>query len=222
MKKLYVVATPIGNLEDITFRAIKILKEVDLIACEDTRHTLKLLNHYQIKKPLISYHQHSKFKKVDFLISELNSGKSIAIVTDSGTPGISDPGPVLINKAIEAGIEVVPIPGPSAVTAALSIAGIPTDQFLFIGFLPLKKGRKKMIESWKNEKRTIIFYESPHRIIKTLEELKDTLGEARKIVIARELTKIFEEVVRGTIGAVLNKLKIDKVKGEFVVLVKGI
>ena len=216
MGNLYTIATPIGNLEDITFRAINTLKEVDIIACEDTRHTLKLLNHYEISKPLISYHQHSKVSKIDRLIKELETGKNIAIVTDAGTPGISDPGQVLINKAVEMGIRVIPIPGPSAVITALSAAGVPTDSFVFLGFLPHKKGRKTIIESFKDEKRTIVFYESPHRIEKLLGELKDVL-EDRKIVVARELTKMFEEILKGTVSEVQEKLKI--IKGEFVVII---
>lgn len=219
MGKLYVLATPIGNLEDITFRAIRTLKEVDFIACEDTRHTLKLLNHYQIKKPLISYHQHSKVQKVDYLIAELGNGKSIALVTDAGTPGISDPGQVLISKAIESGITVAPIPGPSALTAALSVAGVPTDSFLFLGFLPLKKGRKRLLESLRDEKRTIVIYESPHRILRTLEELKNSLGQERKIVIARELTKLFEEVIRGSLEEICAKSKTLRTQGEFVLII---
>ncbi|MBU2236044.1 16S rRNA (cytidine(1402)-2'-O)-methyltransferase [Patescibacteria group bacterium] len=218
MGNLYTVATPIGNLDDITLRAIKTLKEVDVIACEDTRHTLKLLNHYDISKPLISYHQHSKVSKIDYLIDALKSGKNIAIVTDAGTPGISDPGQVLISKAVEKGIKVIPIPGSSAVIAALSVAGVPTDTFIFLGFLPLKKGRKRIIESFKDEKRTIVLYESPHRIEKLLGELKEVL-EDRQIVVARELTKMFEEILKGTVSEVQEKLKV--IKGEFVVIVSA-
>lgn len=221
MGTLFVVATPIGNLEDITLRAVNTLQTVDLIACEDTRHSLKLLNNYQIKKPLVSYHQHSKTKKIDYLIQELKKGKAMAIVTDSGTPGISDPGQVLINKAVESGIKVVPIPGPSALTTALSVAGLPTDAFLFLGFLPLKKRRKKLIRSLRDEKKTVVLYESPYRILKTLEELKAALGTERQIVVTRELTKMFEEIIRGNIGEVLNKIKSTKPKGEFVVIIKG-
>jgi 16S rRNA (cytidine1402-2'-O)-methyltransferase len=221
MGKLFVVATPIGNLDDITFRAVQTLKEADLIACEDTRHSLKLLNHYQIKKPLVSYHQHSKIKKVDYLIKELETGKSIALITDSGTPGISDPGQVLINKAIESGIEVVPVPGPSALTAALSASGLPTDSFLFLGFLPLKKGRKRLLESLKGEKRTVVLYESPHRVIKTLDELETFLGKQVKVVIAREITKLFEEIARGTLEEVSIKLKNSTPKGEFVIVINN-
>jgi 16S rRNA (cytidine1402-2'-O)-methyltransferase len=218
MGNLYTIATPIGNLEDITFRAIKTLKEVDIIACEDTRHTLKLLNHYDIKKPLVSYHQHSKVSKIDYLIKELKSGKNIAIVTDAGTPGISDPGQVLISKAVEEEIKVIPIPGPSAVITALSAAGVPTDSFVFLGFLPHKKGRKTILESFKQEKRTIVFYESPHRIEKLLGELKEVL-EDRQIVVARELTKMFEEILKGTVSEIQEKLEI--IKGEFVVIVSA-
>lgn len=218
MGNLYTIATPIGNLEDITFRAINTLKEVDIIACEDTRHTIKLLNHYDIKKPLVSYHQHSKVSKIDYLIKELKSDKNIAIVTDAGTPGISDPGQVLINKAVEKGIKVIPIPGPSAVITALSVAGVPTDSFVFLGFLPHKKGRKTIIESFKQEKRTIVFYESPYRIEKLLGELKEVL-EDRQIVVARELTKMFEEILKGTVEEVQRKLK--TIKGEFVVIISA-
>lgn len=218
MGNLYTIATPIGNLDDITFRAINTLKEVDVIACEDTRHTLKLLNHYEINKPLVSYHQHSKVSKIDHLIEDLKSGKNIAIVTDAGTPGISDPGQVLISKAVEEGIKVIPIPGPSAVITALSAAGVPTDSFVFLGFLPHKKGRKTLIESLKEEKRTIVFYESPHRIEKLLGELKEVLGN-RQIVVARELTKMFEEILKGTVEEVQGRLK--TIKGEFVVIISA-
>ncbi|MFA6524805.1 MAG: 16S rRNA (cytidine(1402)-2'-O)-methyltransferase [Patescibacteria group bacterium] len=219
MGNLYTIATPIGNLEDFTLRAINTLKEVDIIACEDTRHTSILLNHYDINKPLISYHQHSKIAKIDHLIAELKSGKNIAIVTDAGTPGISDPGQVLINKAIEQNIIVIPIPGPSAVITALSAAGVPTDSFIYLGFLPHKKGRKTILDSFKDEKRTIVFYESTHRIAKLLEELKSIIGD-RKIVVARELTKMYEEFLRGTVSEVQEKLKITK--GEFVVIISAI
>ncbi|MFA6272398.1 MAG: 16S rRNA (cytidine(1402)-2'-O)-methyltransferase [Patescibacteria group bacterium] len=219
MGNLYTIATPIGNLEDITLRALKTLKEVDLIACEDTRHTLILLNHFEINKPLISYHQHSKISKIDYLIGELKAGKNVAVVTDAGTPGISDPGQVLINKAIENNISVIPIPGPSAVITALSAAGVPTDSFVYLGFLPHKKGRKTILDSFENEKRTIVFYESTHRIEKLLGELINILGD-RKIVIARELTKIYEEFLRGTVTEVQENLKVTK--GEFVVIISAI
>jgi 16S rRNA (cytidine1402-2'-O)-methyltransferase len=219
MGDLYTIATAIGNLEDITLRALNTLKTVDIIACEDTRHTSILLNHYSINKPLVSYHQHSKIAKIDYLIGELKADKNIAVVTDAGTPGISDPGQVLIKKAIENNISVIPIPGPSAVITALSAAGVPTDSFVYLGFLPHKKGRKTILDSFKDEKRTIVFYESTHRIEKLLGELKDILGD-RKIVVARELTKIYEEFLRGTVTEVQENLKITK--GEFVVIISAI
>lgn len=219
MGNLYTIATPIGNLGDITFRAVNTLKEVDLVACEDTRHTGILLDHYGIKKPLVSYHQHSKLAKIDYLIEELRAGKNIALVTDAGTPGISDPGQVLIKKAIDNNIPVIPIPGSSAIITALSAAGVPTDSFVYLGFLPHKKGRKTILDSFKDEKRTIVFYESTHRIEKLLEELKVILGD-RKIVVARELTKIYEEFLRGTVTEVQENLKITK--GEFVVIISAV
>lgn len=218
MSTLYVVATPIGNLEDITLRALRIFKEVDLIACEDTRLTKRLLDHYQIKTPTISYHQHSRLGKIDFLISELRKGKNIALVTDAGTPGISDPGGLLVKAAVESGIKIESVPGPSALTVALSVSGLPTDRFLFLGFLPHKKGRETLIKEIVASKQTVIFYESVHRIIKTLEQLKKA-GLKREVVLARELTKKFETVYRGQVDKVLAELQKDKVKGEFVVII---
>ena len=214
---LYIVATPIGNLEDITLRALRILKEVDVILCKDTRVTRKLLDHYEIvHKKLISYHQHSKPKKVDEII-ELIKNSNVALVTDAGTPGISDPGNKLISQAFEHS-EVVPIPGPSAVTAALSIAGVPTDKFLFKGFIPHKKGREKFLTEVKKSKITTAFYESPHRIIKTLNSLNE-LNVKKDVIVCRELTKKFESVYRGSIGEVLEKVKNDPQKGEYVVII---
>ncbi len=218
MSTLYVVATPIGNLEDITLRALRILKEVDLIACEDTRLTKRLLDHYQITTPTVSYHQHSKVAKIDFLISELKQGKNIALVTNAGTPGISDPGGLLVKAAVEAGIKIESVPGPSALAAALSVSGLPTDRFLFLGFLPHKKGRETLIKEIVDLKQTVIFYESVHRIIKTLEQLK-AAGLKRETVVTRELTKKFETVYRGQVDKVLAELQKDKVKGEFVVII---
>jgi len=214
--KLFIVSTPIGNLKDITFRAVKVLKEADLIACEDTRHSRILLDKYGIKTPTVSYHQYSRLQKIDYLISQLKLGKNIALITDSGTPGISDPGSYLIQKALEDKIEAVSIPGPVAFVATLSISGFPINEFLYLGFLPKKKGRQTLLGKLKNEKRTIVFYESPYRIIKTLEELRSILGN-REVIVARELTKKFEEVYRGKISEVLNKIK---PKGEFVVVIK--
>lgn len=214
---LFVVSTPIGNLGDITLRAVETLNEVDLIACEDTRHTLQLLNHFEIKKPLISYHQHSRAPKVDRIIEELLSGKNIAVVTDAGTPGISDPGEILIKAAVENEIKVIPIPGVSAAITALSVSGLDTSEFVFIGFLPHKKGRQTKLKEIAIEKRTIILYESPYRIIRLLNELLEFVGD-REVAVCRELTKKFEEIYRGKISEVL---KAVKEKGEFVVIVEG-
>ncbi|WFA08492.1 16S rRNA (cytidine(1402)-2'-O)-methyltransferase [Tissierella sp. Yu-01] len=219
--KLYICPTPIGNLEDITLRTLRILGEVDLIACEDTRHSLKLLNHYEIKKPLTSYHEHNVKEKGPELIQKLIDGKNIAIITDAGMPGISDPGEDIIRLAIEEGIDVVGLPGPSASITALVVSGISTDKFAFEGFLPSKKrDRIKALEELINERRTIIFYESPHRIKDTLEDMLDKLGN-RNIAIVRELTKIHEEIYRGDFQGALSKFSDIQVKGEFVIIVEG-
>lgn len=218
MGKLYIVATPIGNLEDITMRAIKTLKEVDIIACEDTRQTLKLLNKYEIKNKLVSYHQHSNITKIDYLITELTGGNDIAVVTDAGTPGISDPGSTLIQEAIKNNIEVISMPGPSAIITGLAGSGVDTSRFTFLGFMPHKKGRQTLFKRIEEEKQTVVFYESCHRILKTLEALKDS---EKQIVLGRELTKIHEEFLRGTAGDLLKLLEDnkEKQKGEFVVIV---
>lgn len=217
--KLYLVATPIGNLEDITLRAIRILKEVDLIAAEDTRHTLKLLNHFEISKPLISYHRHNEEIKTDILIKQLLEGKNIALVSDAGTPGISDPGEEIIKKCIEEEIKIIPIPGACAMINGLITSGIDTKEFYFLGFLPLhKKLRKEKLEEIKNTSKTIILYEAPHKLKSTLEDLKLILNN-RKIVIARELTKIHEEFIRGTVEEVINKT--ENIKGEIVIIIEG-
>ncbi len=225
MSALYIVATPIGNLEDITKRALRILTEVDLILCEDTRTTKKLLEHYQIKTPTLSYHQHSRLQKIDYIINLLKRGKNLALVSDAGTPGISDPGNKLVEKVIESLsdlVKVVPIPGPSAVTAAASISGFPVDKFIFMGFPPAKRKRKKFFEEiirqLANLKYPVIFYESPHRILKTLNELK-ILNQNLRMVVARELTKKFETIYMGNIGKVMEEIEKDKIKGEFVVMV---
>lgn len=216
--KLYLVATPIGNLEDITLRALNVLKEVDIIAAEDTRHTLGLLNHFEIKKPLISYYKEIEKTKSNQLIKELHEGKNIAVVSDAGTPGISDPGEEVVKKAIEEGIEIIPIPGACAFVNALIASGFSTKEFSFIGFLPVnKKEKKDKLESIKNETRTLIFYEAPHKMKATLESLLEVLGN-RRIVLARELTKIHEEFIRSTIEDVLEK---EEYKGEFVILIEG-
>ena len=218
MGKLYIVATPIGNLEDITLRAINVLKDVDLIAAEDTRHTLKLLNHLEISKPLISYHRHNEELRVDVLMGKLKEGQDIALVCDAGTPGICDPGEEIIRKCIEEEIEVIPIPGACAIINALVCSGLDTKEFIFIGFLPLnKKLRKNKLEEIKNASKTIIFYEAPHKLKTTLLDLKEVVGN-RKIVLARELTKIHEEFIRGDIDYILSK--VDNIKGEMVILVE--
>lgn len=217
---LYILATPIGNLEDITLRAIRTLKEVDYIAAEDTRHSQILLQKYEIKKPTISFHAWSDERKLNQLLEILKDGKSIALISDAGTPGISDPGYVLVKAAIEAGIQVVPIPGPSAVITALSASGLPTHQFLYLGFLPMKKGRQTMLATFNTpalNDRTIVFYESPHRLIKTLTEFTQKFP-TRQIVIARELTKIYEEFFRGTPQQALEHFQKKSPKGEFVIM----
>lgn len=217
--KLYIVATPIGNLEDITLRALRILKEVDLIAAEDTRQTLKLLNHFEITKPLISYHRHNEEIKSDILIEKLKNGENIALVSDAGTPGICDPGEEVIKKAIEENIEVIPIPGACAMINALIASGIETKEFNFLGFLPLnKKLRKEKLEEIKKSEKTIIIYEAPHKMKSTLEDLKNILGN-RKIVLARELTKIHEEFIRKNIDELLDE--IDNLKGEMILIIEG-
>lgn len=214
---LYVVATPIGNLEDITLRAIRVLKEVDYIAAEDTRHSRILLQKHDIDTPTISFHAYSNDKKLNHLLDLLKDGKDVALISDAGTPGISDPGYKLIKSAWEQGIQVFPIPGPSAFLTALSASGLPTHQFLYLGFLPIKKGRQKLLDSLKEEPRTIIFYESPHRLIKTLTQLDEKFGD-RPLVIARELTKIHEEYFRGTAKEALEHFSTSKPKGEFVLM----
>lgn len=217
-KTLYIVSTPIGNLEDITLRALRILKEVDLIACEDTRVTRKLLSHYQISKPLVSYFQHNQSFRIPYLIRELNEGKNIALVSDAGTPGISDPGFFLIREAIKQGIKIVPIPGASAVVTALVISGLPADDFIFIGFLPRKKGKiTKELLKFSELKKTIVFYESPYRIKKTLEIIAEILPNA-EVVLTRELTKKFEEVLRGNPENLLKQIENRQLKGEIIVI----
>ncbi len=223
---LYVVATPIGNLGDITFRAIEILKSVDAIACEDTRVTSKLLARFDIKKPLLIYHAQSGRLSATRILSMLAEGKQIALVTDAGTPGISDPGSELVSEVrakLADDVEIVSIPGVSALTAALSVAGMPTHEFVFLGFLPHKKGRQTLFKEIAESKRTMVFYESPHRILKTLESLAGTLSEERAVSVFRELTKIHESVVRGNAGEVLTHFKKNtgQVRGEFVVAVSG-
>ena len=218
---LYIVATPIGNLEDISSRALNTLKEVDLIACEDTRHTLRLLNHYKIKKSLVSYHQHSKETKTGFIIERLLAGNNVALVSDAGTPGISDPGNKLVDKALENGIKVVPIPGACALTTLASASGLPTDSFLFLGFVPHKKGRETLFKRVAEFKETVIIYESPHRFLKTLESLVKTLDSKRRVVVGREMTKVYEEIVRGNASEILEHFKEKKIRGEIVIAIEG-
>lgn len=217
--KLYIVATPIGNLEDITLRTLRVLKEVDLIAAEDTRQTLKLLNHYEINKPLISYHRHNEETKSEILIEKLRNGENIALVSDAGTPGICDPGEEVIKKAIEDNIEVIPIPGACAMINALIVSGISTKEFEFLGFLPLnKKLRRQKLKEIENSSKTIIIYEAPHKMKTTLGDLKEILKD-RKIVLARELTKIHEEFIRKSIDELLSE--IDTIKGEMILIIEG-
>ena len=223
MSKLYIVATPIGNLEDISLRALRILKEVDLILCEDTRETKKLLNKYEIKKELLSYHSHSKLSKVEKIFELLEAGKDLTLVSDAGTPGISDPGTVLISKVKEKfgeNVQVVPIPGATALIAALSASGLPTHEFTYLGFLPHKKGRETLFKEIAGAKRTMVFYESPHRILKTLESLQKFCPN-KKVCLARELTKIYEEFKIGSPAELLEYLQQypEKQRGEFVVIV---
>lgn len=219
---LFVCATPIGNLEDVSIRLLKTLRKVDVIACEDTRHTIKLLNRYKIRKPLTSYHQHSSKNKEDALLEELQNGKQVALVSDAGMPAISDPGAELVRRAIEAGIPVQVIPGPSALVTALAWSGLDTQSFIFTGFLPVKSGqRRDLLGSLVNETRTVILYEAPHRLLRTLAELEEILGGQRRIAVARELTKTFEEVRRGTIAEVLQHFTLHEPRGEFTVVIAG-
>jgi len=218
---LYIVSTPIGNLEDITLRALRILKEVDLVAAEDTRHTSHLLKHYDIHTPLTSYFEGNELKKKEFILSKLKHGDRIALVSDAGTPGISDPGFRLIQLAIENQIPVVPIPGPSALISALSIAGLPTDAFLFKGFLPHKsKKRQDLLKQLKEVRETLIFYESPHRLAETLKDILETLGD-RELVLTRELTKVYEEVLRGRVSQIRSQIGERKLKGEITLVIEG-
>jgi 16S rRNA (cytidine1402-2'-O)-methyltransferase len=216
---LYIVATPIGNLEDITFRAVRILREADLIAAEDTRHSRKLLTHFGISRPITSYFDHNKAFKGNFILEKLRQGLSVALISDAGTPCISDPGFQLVRDAVAEGIPVVPVPGPSAVIATLSAAGLPTDRFAFEGFLPNRQGkRRERLLSLKGEERVLVFYEAPSRLAAALSDLLEVMGD-REVVIARELTKIYEEFIRGRAGDVLESLIGRQIKGEVVLLV---
>ena len=215
---LFIVSTPIGNLKDITLRAIEVLKNVNIIAAEDTRHTKILTSHYGISTPLTSYFQYNKIKKADSLVRLLKEGKDVALVSDAGTPGISDPGFVIINKALEEGIPVMPIPGPAAFLTALSVSGLPTNKFVFEGFLSNKASqRKKRLKKLSEEKRTVIIYESPHRLLKTLNDMFEILGDMH-IVCARELTKKFEEIRREKVSESIRYFTNTKVRGEFIIM----
>lgn len=219
--KLYIVSTPIGNLEDMTLRALRVLSQVDLVAAEDTRHTGLLLQQYEVHNQLTSYHDHNKEKKAPKLISLLKSGRNIAMVSDAGTPGISDPAFYLVRAAVKEGVEVVPVPGPSALLAALVVSGLPTDRFVFEGYLPQKQSKRlKKLESLKEEERTIVFYESRHRLKQVVEDILNTFGD-RQTVLARELTKKFEEVFRGETSEILAHISSRGVRGEVVILVAG-
>ena len=218
---LYLVPSPIGNLKDITFRAIEVLKKADLILAEDTRTSIKLLNHYQIVKPLSSYHQHNEHMVLHHLADQLLQGKVMALLTDAGTPGISDPAFLLVRECIKVGVPVECLPGATAFVPALINSGLPTNRFAFEGFLPLKKGRQSLLKRLSEEDRTLIFYESPLRLIKTLEEFSVFFGKERKCAVSRELTKIFEENKRGTLQEILEYFKSKIVKGEIVIVIEG-
>jgi len=218
---LYIVPTPIGNFKDITLRALDVLKQVDLILAEDTRTTSNLLNHYEITKALSPYHQHNEHQVLQHLVRQLTDGKNVALVTDAGTPGISDPAFLLIRESIKAGVKVECLPGPTAFVPALIDSGIPSNRFVFEGFLPLKKGRQTLLKRLEGEDRTMIFYESPVRLTKTLQDFIQHFGADRLCCVSRELTKLFEENKRGTLGEVINYFKEKTVKGEIVVIVAG-
>jgi 16S rRNA (cytidine1402-2'-O)-methyltransferase len=226
LANLYLVATPIGNLNDLSFRALSVLKEVDLILAEDTRETKKLLRYYRINTPLLSFHQHTQLKKINYILELLKQGKSLALVSEAGTPGLSDPGGKLVEVVVEElkeKVKIIPIPGPSALTAAVSVSGFSMDKFLFLGFLPKKKKREKFLKEILESKYPVIFYESPFRIIKTLKELEQKAKELKiepKVVVCRELTKKFESIYRGKIEKVVKEIEKDKIKGEFVIIVR--
>ena len=215
---LYIVATPIGNLKDFTFRAVETLQNVQLIAAEDTRHSRKLLQHYKIGTQTISYFEHNRFTRIPKIIETLHMGSDVAIITDAGTPGVSDPAYKLVRAAIEEGLRVEAIPGSSALLAALVSSGLPTDRFLFEGFIPSKKGRKKRLESIQDDQATIVFFESPHRVVKTLNDIYEVLGD-RPAVLARELTKLHEEIIRGTVSELLTYFTQKSPRGECVLMI---
>jgi len=221
MAKLYIVPTPIGNLEDITLRSINVLIDSDLVLCEDTRRSKILMSHYKINTQLKSFHKFNEHKEVDSIVDQIKEGKKISLISDAGTPGISDPGFLIVRACIETEIEIECLPGATAFVPALINSGIPSDKFVFEGFLPVKKGRKTRLEMLSNEKRTMIFYESPHKILKTLNDFKLNFGLERKISISRELTKVYEENIRGTVEEVISLFGDKKIKGEIVIVVEG-
>ena len=221
MSKLFLVPTPIGNLEDITFRSVHILNEVDLILAEDTRTSGKLLKHFDIKTPMQSFHMHNEHKVLDKMIDKLKLGIKIALISDAGTPGISDPGFLLVRACVERGIETECLPGATALIPALVQSGFPTDRFIFEGFLPPKKGRQTRLKLWSEETRTIVFYESPHKIVKTLSQLQEFVGGDRRLSVSRELSKKFEETVRGTVNELILHFTNKAPKGEFVIVLEG-
>jgi 16S rRNA (cytidine1402-2'-O)-methyltransferase len=220
--KLFVVPTPIGNLKDMTFRAIEVLKEVELILAEDTRTSGKLLKHFDIETPQRSYHMHNEHKVVEQLVAQLKSGAQMALISDAGTPAISDPGYLIVRQCIANNIEVETLPGATAFVHALVNSGLPNDKFVFEGFLPVKKGRKTRFEFLQNESRTIIFYESPHKLLKTLQDFVSYFGPDRQVSVSRELTKLYEETIRGTVAEVLQHFIDNKPKGEFVIVLDGL
>lgn len=221
MSKLYVVPTPVGNLEDITLRALRILKEVDLILAEDTRTTGILLKHFEIKKPMLSHHKFNEHQTVESVVSRIKSGENIALVSDAGTPGISDPGFLVVRECVRNGVEVQCLPGPTAFVPAIVSSGLPNERFCFEGFLPQKKGRMTRLNSLVPETRTMIFYESPYRLVKTLTQFSETFGEERQVAVCREISKIHEECVRGTIKEVIEHFTQTEPKGEIVIILQG-
>ena len=221
MAKLYIVPTPIGNLEDITLRAINVLKSVDFILAEDTRTSSHLMRHLGIEKPMHSHHKFNEHATVGRVVESIAAGKDVALVSDAGTPGISDPGFLLVRRCVEEGIEVVTLPGPTALIPALVQSGFPCDRFCFEGFLPQKKGRMKRLEELSTETRTVIFYESPYRVVKCLEQIAETFGTERRVAVVREITKKFEETVRGSVTEAIAHFKAHEPKGEFVIVVEG-
>ena len=222
MSKLILIPTPIGNLGDITQRAVEYIKTVDILLCEDTRRSLKLLNHLKIKKPLKSYHKFNEHSTVEKVINKIQSGLVVGLISDAGTPSISDPGYLIVKMCIDNNIEVECLPGPTALIPALAVSGLPSERFVFEGFLPVKKGRKTRLEELSNEKRTMIFYESPYKLYKTLQDFSNSFGPDREISISKELTKIFESTTRGRIKDLMPEYENKKLKGEFVIVVKGL